>query len=712
MPLKNPRPTGLYAQLRVHLFGPQWRASHAGCLALTLCLILLPPKAMAAVPPDWKKTPYAHETTNKALPVFLEDLAHTVGLQLQIDGELQGTVQGKLRADTLLTLMDRLALEHRFQWFVYSNTLYISALNQQTSERIEVVENTVADLKLALTHIGLLDDRFGWGELPEIGVVMVSGPKRYVEHIKLFSRKRPVPPEKQDVLTFQLQFANAADRHIDYRGQKLTVPGVASILRGLLDTQPHLTPGLETLLPGGAPTTNTTRQPGSPFFGMPGTSPQPDLNPSPLSTLPPAGRNRVRVEADVRNNSVLIYDLQQRNAVYQTLISKLDVARKLVEIDAVILDINRTQLNALGVHWGFQNSRFRADINNLSPGASSTLSIENIRRFAADIKALEERGLATVVSNPSIMTLENQPAVIDFNRTQYIKAVGDGVANIMPVTVGTSFQVVPRVIDANGAHQIHLIIDIEDGTFSDSVGEDSSPDVRKGKVSTQAVISEQQSLVIGGFHVAEDVDSLNRVPLLGRIPFLGKALFTSSEKTQNRRERLFILTPRLIGDQINPSRYLPQSDQAHLESALTPLARRNAPHPSVIKRTDIANTLASLVKGRVPEHFTTKPMPANTSPLCRTSDELQVEPGKSQWYEGPDYNVSVLVLHNRSQNRIRLDESKCNTEHTLAVSAWPRAWLAPGEKAEVFIATRALDNPEPRTVPRSSLITPSRSTTQ
>lgn len=230
--------------------------------------------------------------------------------------------------------------------------------------------------------------------------------------------------------------------------------------------------------------------------------------------------------------------------------------------------------------------------------------------------------------------------------------------------------------------------------------------MRKGRVSTQAVISAQQSLVIGGFHVAEGVESLNRVPLLWRIPLLGKALFTSSDNTQNRRERLFILTPRLVGDQIDPSRYLPPSDQAHLETALTPLTRRNAPYPPVITRSDIANTFADLVKGRVPKRFKPRPIPAHTDLGCRTPDELPVEPGTYQWYEGPDYNVAVLVLHNRSQHRMRLDESECSREHTLAVSVWPRAWLAPGEKAEVFIATRALATPEQQALPRSSLIPP------
>lgn len=192
---------------------------------------------MAAVPQEWQKTPYAHEANNLSVPDFLGAFAHTVGLQLQIDGALQGVVNGKLRADTLTGLMERLALEHRFQWFVHNNTLYISSLDQQTTSRLEVADDTIADLKQALTRIGLLDERFGWGELPDIGVVLVSGPKRYIEQIRQFSRKRAEPANKQDVLTFTLQFANAADRQIDYRGEKLSVPGIASLLRGLLDTK-------------------------------------------------------------------------------------------------------------------------------------------------------------------------------------------------------------------------------------------------------------------------------------------------------------------------------------------------------------------------------------------------------------------------------------------------------------------------------------------
>lgn len=673
-------------------------------LVLLAQVCILIPQATAAIPEDWKKTPYAHEATNRPLRDFLEDLVQTLGLKLQIDGQLQGMVHGKLRSDSLKAFVDRLALEHRFQWFVYNNTLYISSLDQQASVRLEVADNTVADLKQALTHMGLFDDRFGWGELPDLGVVLVSGPRRYIEQIKQFSRKRTEPDDKQEALAFALQFANAADRQIDYRGEKLTVPGIASLLRGLLDAKTSTFSGPEPIAVTHSSLSGAAPQPGSPFSNSP--------PPAPQGPLAPTTGSRIRVEADVRNNSVLIYDSRKRQALYQTLINQLDTPRKLVEIDAVILDINRTQLKQLGMNWGFQNRRFQVNQNNLPSVGNSSFSAARMDRFTADIKALEERGLATVVSNPSIMTLENQPAVIDFNRTQYIKAVGEGVANIMPVTAGTSFQVIPRVITANGMNQIHLIIDIEDGTFSDTPTEPSTPDVRKGKVSTQAVIAEKQSLVIGGFHVADEVDNLNKVPLLGDIPLLGKLLFSSSETTKSRRERLFILTPRLIGDQLDPARYLPQSDQDLLESAAAPLARRYAQHLPVIKRADVADTLANLVQGRVPKGFAAMPMPSVADAWCKPPVFLKVEPGKSQWYESLHYNVAVIVLHNQSDNRVRIDESECSNERTLAVSVWPTPWLAPGEKAEVLIATRPTGGDELMAVPRPSLLIPARSVTR
>lgn len=680
-----------------------------------LCALLVPVKsAFAAIPPEWKNTAYAYEADHKPLREVLEDFAQTFGTQLQIEGLLEGDVNGKIRANTPQSMLDRLGVEHRFQWYLYNNTLFISTLDQQESARLEVSSETIADLKQALTDIGLLDSRFGWGELPEDGVVLVSGPKRYIEQIKQFSSQRRSPDEKQSVLSYPLKFANAADRHVDYRGEKLTVPGVASILRQLLE--PRSASSLSALNQHStsqpAPLTPNVPRLGNPLLGqmLGANGNMGQLDPGPaLTPRAPVSNSRIRVEADVRNNAVLIYDLPERQAMYRELITQLDVARKLIEIDAIILDIERTQLREFGVKWGFQNSRFRGGVN-MAPGTSSQLSIGSRDRFNADIRALEAKGLATMVSNPSVLTLENQPAVIDFNRTQYLTP-GSEYATILPVTVGTSFQVVPRVTTSRGVHQIHLAVDIEDGNFDESNPDPNHLDVRRGKVSTQAVMEEKRSLVVGGFHVTQSTDKQNKVPLLGNIPLLGKLLFSSTERQNNRRERLFILTPRVIGDQDDPSRYLPQADQAELQAALTPLARRYSPHDPVIKRSDIISTLARLVSGEVPKAFTSAPMPLGLSTLCSTRDLLALNTERSQWFAGPEYNVAVVVLRNQFKRNVRIDEKECSNSQTLAVTVWPRAWLKPGEEAEVFIAMRPVVKDEHLSVPRPSLITPAQKAT-
>ncbi|TVT88274.1 type III secretion system outer membrane ring subunit SctC [Pseudomonas sp. RGB] len=683
------------------------KRAHWRCL-LALPLLLAPLHSpLAAIPSEWKNTAYAYEAEHKPLRDVLEDFAQTFGTQLQVDGLLEGIVNGKIRANTPQSLLDRLGVEHRFQWYLYNNTLYISTLDLQESARLEVSSETVADLKRALTDIGLLDSRFGWGELPDDGVVLVSGPKRYIEQIKQFSSQRKSPDEKQSVLSYPLKFANAGDRQIDYRGEKIVIPGVASMLRGLLE--PRATSSLSTLSPRPSsqpsPITPNVPRLSNPMLGqMFGQTADPGQLASGATLTPraPVSAGKIRVEADVRNNAVLIYDLPERQAMYRELITQLDVARKMVEIDAIILDIERSQLREFGVNWG--NSHFSSDMR-MAPGSSSQLSIENRDRFFAKIRALEQRGLATMVSNPSVLTLENQPSVIDFNRTQYLTA-GTEVATILPITVGTSLQVIPRVITTRGTHQVHLMVDIEDGNFDESNPDRIGPDVRRGNVSTQAVMAEKRSLVVGGFHVTESTDKRNKVPLLGDIPLLGKALFSSSERQNNRRERLFILTPRVIGDQADPSRYLPQEDQVELQAALKPLARRYAEHPPVIKRSDITSTLANLVTGQVPLAFKAAPMPLGLDTLCNTRGLLAMNTERSQWYAGPQFNVAVVVVRNQIKRNVRIDEKECSNSQTLAVTVWPRAWLKPGEEAEVFIAMRPVVKDEHIGVPRPSLITP------
>lgn len=582
---------------------------------LPLLLIGLTPVTWAVTPEAWKHTAYAYDARQTELTTALADFAKEFGMALDMPS-IPGTLDGRIRAQSPEEFLDRLGQEYHFQWFVYNDTLYVSPSSEHTSARVEVSSDAVDDLQTALTDVGLLDKRFGWGVLPNEGVVLVRGPAKYVELVRDYSKKVETPEkgDKQDIVVFPLKYANASDRTIRYRDQQLTVAGVASILQDLLDTRSRgeAINGINLLGHGGA---------NAGLAGGDADTQSLPLDSSGIDTgalqqgldrvlsygsgskksgkSRSGGRANIRVTADVRNNAVLIYDLPSRKPMYEKLIKELDVSRNLIEIDAVILDIDRNELAELSSRWNFNAGSVGGGVNLFDAGTSSTMFIQNAGKFSSELHALEGNGSASVIGNPSILTLENQPAVIDFSRTEYITATSERVANIEPITAGTSLQVIPRSLDHDGKPQVQLIVDIEDGQIDISDINDTQPSVRKGNVSTQAVIAEHGSLVIGGFHGLEANDKVHKIPLLGDIPYIGKLLFQSRSRELSQRERLFILTPRLIGDQVNPARYVQNGNPHDVDDQMKRIKERRD-GGELPTRGDVQKVFTQMVDGTAP----------------------------------------------------------------------------------------------------------------
>ncbi|MBT2298551.1 type III secretion system outer membrane ring subunit SctC [Pseudomonas fluorescens] len=645
------------------------------CCALALLGALAWP-AMAAVPEEWRTSAYAYEASQTPLETVLRDFANAYGVGLKLSG-VSGVVDAKLRAANAQEFLDRLALEHQFQWFFYNGQLYVSPQSTQVSQRLEVSADAAPDLKQALTDIGLLDKRFGWGELPDEGVVLISGPSRYVEFVRGFSQQKVKPEEKQQVMMFPLRYAAVADRQIRYRDQSMTLAGVATLLEGLLDKTPQQPSPQDPManieaMQGMADMARTK------IFNLANARKTSPGNSRPAKT----GGSQRRVVADVRNNAVLIYDDPDKHVIYQQLIEQLDQPSNLVEIDAIILDIDRNELSNLESRWSARAGGVGFGSSLLTSG-SSTLFIQDFDRFFADIQALEGQGVASMIARPSVLTLENQPAVIDFSRTAYITTTGERVANIQPVTAGTSLQVIPRTIPGAGHNRFQLIVDIEDGQLEQNRGE-ATPTVKRGTVSTQAVVGENRSLVIGGFHVDERGDQDNKVPVLGSLPLIGP-MFASTRREVSRRERLFILTPRLIGDQIDPARYVASENRAQLDQAL---AGGRQPGSASQRQAAIAATLTGLARGQVPVDVKKLSSGVPLQQLCKVGDNLRIERAQGQWYSTEDFTVAVGVVRNVGTRAENFNPGHCAGGRTLAVAAAPAARLQPGQSSEIFVVLK------------------------
>ncbi len=570
--------------------------------------------SLHAAPPTWADAPYSYYSNGKRLSDVLQDFAASFSLGVALPDGLAQEVNGRFNARNPTEFLERLAGVYGLNWYVHAGVLQVSRAKDNMIKAIAVPSlggNT--SVRQVLVDLQMFEPRFGWSEMPEQGFAMVTGPQSYVEMIERTLSALPKAPGGQQVAMFRLKHAPVDDRTILYRDREITVPGVATVLRNLMQFN---TPGLvRASSPGGTVAGSSTgvgTSVGGPpplgaaggqgsmgsagsgqsgaSAGGPGAAPGGSAGTGvagPAGAAPaPAGgagasaapgsvsmqaRPRPSIQSDSRLNAIIIQDAPDRIPLYASLISQMDVPAPLIEIEALIVDVNTTRLQELGISWGarlsggnvalgFGDVSGTPDPKTLSLVAGSagslvsptTTVLDNAGRFlVARLRALEEQGDASIQARPSILTSENIGAVIDLSETVYIQTTSERTALVTPVTAGTTLRVTPRLFNRGDGQAVFLTVDIEDGQVQPgSAG--ALPTVRKGVVSTEASLGMEESLLIGGYNSIQTVVGSSKIPLLGSIPGLG-ALFSSRSNSVQRRERLFLLKTRVV------SRGLPAS---------------------------------------------------------------------------------------------------------------------------------------------------------
>jgi type III secretion protein C len=296
--------------------------------------------AHATTPQAWKDTLYSYRGGAAPLRDVLLAFSRAMGMDLRItEGVPLKATSGVESSGSMspTAYMDRLAVEHQLQWFVYTGTLYVSIVKHTTTERITLGTATAAAARTALQGLGLFEAKFGWGKGPSSDSA------------------------EPQLMVFRLRYATAADAETSVRERPERRRGVATTLRNMLATvdgpAEPVNASLDDLK-GGTPSEVIADRASA---GI-GRTILDDLNgPGPimLSKAVPglAGRSgsamypRPRsatvptIEAYPPLNAVLIRDVPERKKLYEELIASLDVPLRQVEILATIVDIDTEDLH-------------------------------------------------------------------------------------------------------------------------------------------------------------------------------------------------------------------------------------------------------------------------------------------------------------------------------------------------------------------------------
>lgn len=568
------------ARVAAHLGA--WRALVVSCL---LGAALLGGNAMAApLPLEGRQV----DMTAREQPIaaFLQDFFGTLDVPVSVSGEAKGAVNGVFRGEASRVL-DNILRSFGLMAYYDGSVVHVYTPGETTTRTFAMRQGNAGAVITTARDMRLTDPR-NTLRVSQNGALIASGNKRFVEMVGELATGQQSQSTAMAPLGFKvyyLRYAWAHDVQAQFGGGTTVIPGVASILRSLLTSQRGgATPPLAqhrngteqslrdqglrrqgTLGARGAnpmmPTADTVQQ----AWGRGGGVDVAMLDARMLDGLRESPMpSEARVEADTRLNAIIVRDAPDRLPYYDELIKSLDVQPQALEIEATIIDLKTDKLRELGINWRLNDDRFSflfgngsssdnrlvngvpvQDITPSGQGGFMSLVLGGRNNFIARITAMENQGVARVVSSPQVMTLSNVEALFDHTRSFYVRVAGREEVDLFKISAGTTLRVTPHVFQEGQDVHIKLLVQIEDGAILPQGQVDTIPVVERSSVNTQALIVAGESLLIGGMVREATSEGVTKVPFLGDIPVLGH-LFKTNTDVGERVERLFLISPRLV----------------------------------------------------------------------------------------------------------------------------------------------------------------------
>jgi type IV pilus assembly protein PilQ len=291
---------------------------------------------------------------------------------------------------------------------------------------------------------------------------------------------------------------------------------------------------------------------------------------------------RGQANVDPRTNTLIVRDLPSQFPEITSLIDGIDRAQPQVEIEARIVQTNKTYARALGVQWGFGarvdpslgNTTNLAFPNNGSlggrtggtqgPATGSTTgqptavnlgvqgaptavglalgSVNGAFNLDVALSALESSGNGRLLSTPRVTTQNNVAAEMTQGVQIPIQTIANNTVTVTFKDAALTLKVTPQITASN---TVIMRISVENASPDFSKAIKDIPPIDTQRAITQVLVSNGDTTVIGGIYVSSEQTEQDRTPGLNRIPLLGW-LFRRDSIRDDSRELLIFITPRIL----------------------------------------------------------------------------------------------------------------------------------------------------------------------
>ncbi len=280
-----------------------------------------------------------------------------------------------------------------------------------------------------------------------------------------------------------------------------------------------------------------------------------------------SSQDKATVTVDVELNAVVVYATEREIKEIEHVIAKLDTEREQVYVKAKVIEISNNKAKALGAKYSILGGAVSgvglygvsanvggslgpvSDLQKIAPDSLSLPALTKALAMGVTISLYENNDAANVLSEPSILCLNNKESSIYVGRTESIlsqSSVGSDInaiarQNYTREDIGLTLTVKPR-ISADNKVSLTVKAILEDVVPNTSKNQ---PTTTKREVNTAAIVSNGETVIIGGLIKNKEGKSVIKVPLLGDIPILGN-LFRHTTKSHDKTSLVIMLTPYII----------------------------------------------------------------------------------------------------------------------------------------------------------------------
>ncbi len=292
---------------------------------------------------------------------------------------------------------------------------------------------------------------------------------------------------------------------------------------------------------------------------------------------------RGSVVVDERTNSIVVTDTAAKLAEIRDLIEKVDIPIRQVMIEARIVIASSNIDEQLGIRWGGGYLNVSGD--KFTSIAGDTASATNLNSqligggqvdmpsapfvdlgvaeatsgfaagftstdlfLTAELSALEASGEGEVVSQPKVITGDKQKASIKSGtEIPYQEGAASGATTTAFKEAVLKLDVTPNITPDD---RILLDLVVNQDSVGDLVPSGNGgliPTIDTTELTTQVLVGNGETVVLGGVFKNEELVKVEKVPLLGDIPYLGN-LFKSTANSQQKTETLIFITPRILSE--------------------------------------------------------------------------------------------------------------------------------------------------------------------